>query len=102
MGRCGASERLPRCGGGDGVSTEACADRGEHLPVPRAEEAVRADVDASVRQHVLQKPTHARLGRHRSGSSLSSGRFLILKRDLAIPEGEASLRGGLCQTARSA
>ena len=72
MGRWCASWRLTRCGGGDGVSTESGADPGEHLPVPRAQEAVIAYVDASIRQHVLKEPTQALLGRHCSGARLSS------------------------------
>jgi hypothetical protein len=48
----------PWGGGCERAGTEDFSGPVEHMPVPRAQEAVIAYVDASVWQHVLQKPTH--------------------------------------------
>ncbi|SRR6266571_4811436 len=54
------------------------------MPVSGAEQAVRAYCDASVWEHVLEKPTHKLLGRQRTGFALVRGRLLVLERDVAI------------------
>jgi hypothetical protein len=78
-------------GGGDGVRTEAGADRGAPLPGSRAQEAVSASGEAAVRQHVWQNPTQARVGRHGRGARLSRGGGLVLNRDRAICPREAAV-----------
>jgi hypothetical protein len=75
---------LSEGGGWDRAGTEYFPGPVEHLSVPRAQEAVIAHFDESVRQHVLKKPTNELLRRHRSGLNLISGRFLVLKGDVAI------------------
>src|SRR2546430_13501974 len=55
----------------------------EHRTVGRAEHAVIADVDESVRQDGRKKPTHQSFGGEGTAFELSSGRVLVLKRDVA-------------------
>jgi len=62
------------------------------MPVGRAAQAVIADVDASVRQEVRQNTTHTRFGREGTAWGLSSGRFLVLKRAVALLQREDALR----------
>src|SRR5262245_26617461 len=84
MGRFCAVWMLTCCGGFNGAGTEYGADLGEHMTIPRAQEAVIAHLDESVRQHVLKKPPNALFGSDRRGCRVIRGRVLILKRDLAI------------------
>ena len=56
----------------------------EQLPVAGAQQAVIADFDEAMRQHVLEKPPNELLGRHRTHFDLRRGRFLVLKGDLAV------------------
>ncbi len=80
------------------MGPESGADPGEHLPVPRAPEAVIAYVEAAVRPHVRKHPAHARLGRHRRGVDLSRGRVLVLQRDVAIfPREDTGVADGHAQ-----
>jgi hypothetical protein len=54
------------------------------MAVARAQEAVIAHVDESVRQHVLEEPTNELFGCHRTAADLVRGRCLVLKGDLVI------------------
>jgi len=58
----------------------------------RAEPAVIADVDAAVRQDVLQKATPTLFGSEGTDLGLISGRCLGRKRDVAILQREDALR----------
>ena len=64
--------------------SEQCSGPGEQRPVLGVAHAVRADFDTSIGQDVLKK-TPPKLFRGQSTScALSRGRFLLLKRDVAI------------------
>ena len=54
------------------------------MTVSRAQEAVIAHLDESVRQHVLEEPTNELFSGHRTDCDLIRGRFLVLKGDLVI------------------
>jgi hypothetical protein len=56
----------------------------EQRTVGRAEQAVIAYFDESVREHVLQKTTDKLVGRPRAGFPLRSGCLLVLERDMAL------------------
>jgi hypothetical protein len=75
----------------DRAGTEYFSGPVEHMSVPRAQDAVIAHFDESVRQHVLKKPTHTLFGRAGRACDLISGRFLVLKRDVAILQREEAL-----------
>jgi hypothetical protein len=73
------------CGLGCGCAgTEACSSPGEHLTVGGAEQAVRAHLEESGGQHVLQKPTNTLFSRQRTGVDRIGGRFLVLTGDGAL------------------
>ena len=57
----------------------------------RAEQAVISDFDESVRQDVLKKTTNKLFGSEGTEWGLISGRFLVLKSDLAILQLEDAL-----------
>lgn len=90
VGATGSINRLCDTGmcpgrlGCDSPGSEPWSGPVEHMTVGRAEPAVIADVDASVRQDVLKKTTHNLFGREGTALGLIRGRFLVLKRDLAI------------------
>lgn len=63
----------------------------EQRTVGRAEQAVIADFDESVRQDVLKKTPNKLFGSEGREVGLISGRFLVLKSDLAILQLEDAL-----------
>lgn len=67
----------------------------------RAQAAVIAHVDASVRPHVRAEPTPARVGGHRTDADLSRGRCLVLTGDLVLcPRAEAMVAEGHANAVR--
>ncbi len=67
-----------------GGGTEQLPGLMEHMSVSGSEQAVIAHFDESVGQDVLQKATNKLFGSHRRESDLISGRFLVLKGDVAL------------------
>jgi hypothetical protein len=81
---CLASATCPTALGCDGTAAEHLSGRGEQVSVARAEHAVIAHFAEAMRQHVLEKPPHALLGRYRTRCALGRGRFLVLTGALAV------------------
>jgi hypothetical protein len=69
--------------GFDGTAAEPLSGPLEPMTVRRAEQAVIAHCDASVREPGLEKPPHARLGRQRRSFDLIRSRCLVLEGDCA-------------------
>jgi hypothetical protein len=74
--------------GCDGTAAEHLAGLGAQGSGARAAQAVIAHWDAARRQHGLEQPPPARLGRHGTHCDLGRGRCLILQGALAICERE--------------
>jgi len=88
-------------GGGDRAGPASCWSPGEHRTGSRAQEAVIAHVDASVRQPVLEEATQARCGCHRTDADLIRGRCLVLNGDRVIcPRAEAMVADGHAKAVR--
>jgi len=87
--------------GGARAGPEYVWSPGAPMTVCRAQEAVIAHVDASVRPHVREEPTHARVGGHRTDAELSRGRCLVLQGDLVLcPRAEAMVAEGHAKAVR--
>lgn len=90
MGATGSIKRLFDTGmftcriGFDSTGIEQLSGPVEQMTVGRAEQAVISDFDESVRQDVLKKPTNKIFGGEGTEFELISGRFFVLKRDVAI------------------
>lgn len=77
--------------GCDSTGSEQWSGPVEQMTVGRAEQAVRSDVDESVRQAVLKQTTNKLFGCEGTELDLISGRFLVRKRDFAILQREDAL-----------
>lgn len=87
--------------GGDSPGSEPVSGPVEPRTVGRAEHAVIADFDASVRPDVRKKTTHNRFSRAGTAWDLRSGRFRVLKSDVAILQlEEARLADGTSNAIR--
>jgi len=72
------------CKGFDPTGAEPFPGLIEPVTVRRAQQPVISHLHESVRQPVLEKATKKLFGRDRAGVDLIGGRFLVLKRDLAL------------------
>jgi len=87
--------------GGDRAGPASCWSPGEPMTGSRAQAAVIAHGDASVRQHVRAEPTQARCGCHRPDADLLRGRCLGLQGDRVIcPRAEAMVADGHAHAGR--
>lgn len=89
MGATGSSselfdKRMKSWSGLGRSGSEQCAGPGEHMTVLGVEQAVIADFDKSIWQDVLKKTTQKLFSGQSTSFALSRGRFLLLKRDVAI------------------